>query len=287
MRQILREPLFHFAVIGVALFTAAELVRRPVSVTPNRIVVSAGTIRNFVATFKLKWSRPPSARELDGLIADRVKEEIYYREARKIGLDRQDIIIRRRLRQKFEFLLQDRLANPSPSEAELRAYLKKHARNYRTDDRYAFIQIYLNPARRGNKVVDDVRRLVAKLKASNGPVDYARLSDPFMLPVRFKDTPRRDVARAFGRKFAVALGNLPPNIWVGPIRSAFGLHIVRVSTRARGRVPPLAKIRVEVERDWRSGRRRAAAKAFYKRLRSQYSVVIERRGKRTTGLAAR
>src|SRR6478736_10242210 len=131
MKKRIREPFIHFLLLGAAIFAAHRLVSARADNQPGKIVITQGDITSIVIGFSRTWRRPPTREELDGLIRDRVQEEVYSREAMVLGLDRDDIIIRRRLRQKMEFLTDDVAALAEPTEADLAAYLQAHADAFR------------------------------------------------------------------------------------------------------------------------------------------------------------
>lgn len=133
MKAVLREPLLHFALLGAALFFVYGWIGEEAP-APTEIVISAKTIEGLALSFQRVWDRPPTQAELDELIAEQTKEEIYYREGVAAGLDRDDSIIRRRLRQKMEFLTEDLAAQAEPTDAELQKFVDQHADRYRTPD---------------------------------------------------------------------------------------------------------------------------------------------------------
>jgi hypothetical protein len=147
LKSLLREPLVHFLLLGVGIFLADSLVAQRASTEPERIVITQGLIEHLATEFARTWQRPPSADELEGLIREHLREEVYYREALALGLDKNDIIIRRRLRQKLEFISEDVAAQAEPTDEQLRAYLKANPEAFRVEPRFTFRQVYLNPKR--------------------------------------------------------------------------------------------------------------------------------------------
>jgi hypothetical protein len=104
MKAVLREPLVHFLSLGALLFLYFEWNGGASGAGSKRIVITPGLVEHLATGFARTWQRPPTNEELKGLIDEYVKEEIATREAVAMGLDRDDTIIRRRLRQKPEFL---------------------------------------------------------------------------------------------------------------------------------------------------------------------------------------
>ncbi len=234
----------------------------------TRIVVTAGRLAHLTDAFAATFQRPPTRQELEGLVDDWVREEVYAREARRLGLDRDDTVVRRRLRQKMEFLVEDAIAPADPTDAELAAYLAAHPAPFRREPTYSFQHVFLRPERRG-----DADTLLARL--TDGDVAAAALGDPILLPPSLDGASRSEVARLFGDPFAQHLGDVPVGRWSGPLASAYGLHLVLVRERLDGRVPALAEIRDAVEREWRADRRAAASEAAWSRVRKEYDVSVE------------
>jgi hypothetical protein len=271
-RRLAREPLVHFALLGAALF-AVDAWRggRP----GGRIVVTAGQVEHLSATFERAWQRPPDAAELDSLIEDQIRDEIASREAVALGLDQDDTVLRRRLRQKFEFLAEDAAVSEPPSDAELEAWRDAHAAAYRRDPRLSLRQVFLDPGRRGSFVEADAARLVAELTQAGPDAALDGRGERLLLPAELGLTEQRELASAFGPAFADAVAALEPGRWAGPVRSSFGLHVVLVRERVPGRVPATAEIRPALERDLLAARRSRALEELYGRLRGKYRVVVE------------
>jgi peptidyl-prolyl cis-trans isomerase C len=261
----LREPLVHFLLIGAALFLIGRVVGErgdPASLT---IVVTAGEVDRLAATFSAAWHRPPTEAELAALVEDWTKEELSYREALAMGLDRDDAIVRRRIRQKLEYLAGDLAGSAEPTEEELATWLASHAEDHRRDTTFDLVQVFV----RGGAPTDGV------LAALNAGAEPAEVADPLHVPSRWEGATASALAATFGPDFPVALGTAPQDAWTGPILSGYGQHLVRLDRRVPGEVPPLAEIRDEVRRDLIADRRARAEAAFYEALRARTSITIE------------
>jgi PPIC-type PPIASE domain len=274
--KLLREPLVHFLILGAILLFASNLVNKRTSGDTRKIIVTQGQIEHLEDTFTRANQRPPTGEELEGLIRDYIRGEVYYREALALGLDRDDAPIRQRLRQKMEFISEDVAAQAQPTEEELRSYLKNHPDKFRVDQRFSFIQVYLNPDRHGNHVAHDAQQLLAKLDPAGGKVKISELGDPFLLDPKCDDVSFNDVARDFGDKFAASLGKLPVGKWQGPVESGLGIHLVYVSKRTPGRIPQLDEVRDAVRREWANEYRLEANSKFYEGLLQRYTVTVDR-----------
>jgi len=275
LKRILQEPLLHFLLLGVAIFLGYGLVSQRSSDEPGTIVITQGKIEHLATGFAKTWQRPPTQEELSGLVQDHLKEEIYCREALALGLDKDDTVIRRRLRQKMEFVSDDIAAQKEPTDAELEAYLKTHADTFRTEQRLTFRQVYLNPQKHGEHLAEDAAKLLAELNQAGSQVDASTLGDSFLLEHDFQALPVRDIAKQFGEKFSAELLALKLGQWQGPIESGYGLHLLFVSERSEGRLPALAEVRDAVRREWDNSRRLEGNENFYQALRKRYKVTIE------------
>jgi len=276
VRRLLREPLVHFLLLGAGLFILFSIVGDSDEVPTGSIVVSAGQVAQLKEAFARTWQRPPTEEELDGVIENHIREEVYYREALAMGLDRDDTIVRRRLRQKLEFFTEELVAAVDPTEEQLANYLDEHADAFRIPSRVSFQQIYFNRDRRGEQATRDAESLLARLNEASSHVEPTAFGDSLMLPGEYDLIPEPEVARLLGSEFAAALAGLPVGSWSGPVESGFGLHLVLIHERQPGSLPALAEVREAVEREWRNVRRKETAESFYAGLRERYEVDVER-----------
>ncbi len=276
MRKFIREPFFHFLVLGAAIFIANHIVSERAHNQPGKIVITQGDITSMVIGFSRTWQRPPTREELEGLIRDRVRAEVYCREAVAMGLDQDDPVIRRRLQQKLEFVTNDVAALAEPTDAQLAEYLKTHADRFRVDRRVTFSQVYLDPSKRGEHLAQDANQLLIQLRQHSRDIDLSPLGDAFLLEPRFQATPDQEIAKQFGEKFTAKLSDIPVGQWVGPIESAYGMHLVLVEQRTEGRLPELAEVRDAVSRDWTNECRLELNEKFFQGLLKHYEVVVEK-----------
>lgn len=271
----LREPLLHFLLIGGLLFFLYGLVNDGESGPPREIVVSEARVEALAENFARAWLRPPTAEELKGLIDDYVVEEVYYREGVAMGLDRDDTVIRRRLRQKMEFISADVAAAAAPGEAQLQEFLDRHAQRFVEPSRLTFRQVLFSVERRGDAARRDAERLLAELQAGRGPTDPTAGGDPTMLPPEMASVSPQEVANTFGNDFASQLDEAAIGQWTGPLQSGYGLHLVRVDRRDAGETPTLAEIRPLVVREWEAEQRNRANAEFLAGLLARYQIRVE------------
>lgn len=275
MRRFLAEPLVHFLAIGIAIFAVHGWVSGPGEAPRGEIRITRGQIAALAESFARTWQRPPSASELEGLIEDRIREEVYAREALALGLGEDDTVIRRRLRQKMEFVAEDLAPRAEPTEQELAAHLAAHAESFREPARFDFRQVYLSPAKRGDDLARDAARALEQLRSLTARADASTLGDASLLEFAYEGVTSRELASLFGEAFAEQLSGLSLGQWHGPIASGYGLHLVRVDARRAGRVPALSEAREAVRRDVEAERRAEANEKLYLEMRARYAVTIE------------
>ena len=239
VRKLLDEPMLHFLLIGIALFGFYRW-KAPADSVGRRIVITRGVVDDLVTQHVAARGREPSPAELNHLIESYVHDEILYREGVALGLDRDDIVVKRRVRQKIEVMAEEEAA-AAPTAAELSAYLAANQTRF------------VQPA----------------------ILTFEQVGQVSMLPQRMTQTPADLVARDFGPSFAAALERAPLARWVGPIDSSFGVHYVRVSDRKPAVMPALADVHDQVVREWESERRQRARNDVYARLRRGYDVTID------------
>jgi len=271
LSTIWREPLVQFLLIGGILVTLLGLARRAGGGDDYRIVVGAEQIQQLADQFSRTWMRPPTESELSGLIQSHVRDEVYYREGLAMGLDRNDPLIRRRMRQKLELLLDDMATVRIPSDQVMTAFMQANEEKFRQEPQVSFRHIYLNPDRREN-LEAEAREVSAELRDGADP---GVLGDPTMMGYEFTLAYQSVIARSFGDAFARQILELEPGTWSGLLYSGLGGHLVLVTDIVDGRMPELSEVRADVEQEWLALRRKELKDAAYDRLLEGYDVVIE------------
>ncbi len=277
MNRLLKEPLLHFLLLGAAIFFVySPISKSGGSAEPGKIVVTQRQIASMAEVFTRAWQRPPSADELAGLVRERVREDVYYREAMALGLEKDDTVIRRRLVQKMEFVLNDIAAQPEPTDAELSAYLQAHLESFGVEQRFTFQQVYLDPEKHGGHLARDTTRLLAQLNQPGGEADPAAQGDPFVLEHTFSESRRPARSRSSLEKTSQrSTGSISPGGWQGPVESGATGHLVRVIKRTEAGIPALAEVRDAVRRELGNARRLEANERIYQQLVKRYHVTIE------------
>jgi parvulin-like peptidyl-prolyl cis-trans isomerase-like protein len=274
--NLLKEPLLHFLLVGAALFGAYTWLNRTVEKpsvgkTPQ-IQVSAGDVQWLVENWTTQWQRPPTQQELRGLVVDYLNEQLLAREARALGLEENDVIIRRRLAQKLTFLIDDTLRRADPSDDELQQFYETNAQRFRSGARISFVHIYFSPQLRADARLDATAVLKLLEESSRSATE---LGDRLLLESEFRDETERSISSAFGPGFARAVFALKSNAWSGPIESGYGLHLVRVLALQEARLPSLSEVRARVLEDWKREQEQIAKERYLAQLRRKYDVVVD------------
>lgn len=270
MKSLFREPLVHFLIIGAGLFLAFGLTREPGVDNQKRIEVSPGQVEQLTAQFKRARQRTPSKKEIAALVESYVRDEIYYREALAMGLDRNDPQVRLRMRMKLEFLLEDLTADEAPDEKVLSAYLQEHADKFLVEPQVSFQQVYLNPDKHQDFDAE-AKKILADLNKGAAPES---VGDRTLLQYEYRLAMKTDITRSFGEEFAADVVQQTPGDWTGPLYSRFGVHLVKVSELVEGRLPELSEVRDQVEREYTAERRKELKDLAYQRLREGYEIVV-------------
>lgn len=287
MKNLLKEPLFHFLLIGLGLFFIFDLTGQQHRAGSNdaSIVVGTAQIERIQDVWEKQWRRQPTEKELHGLIERFIQEEVLYREALAIGLEKDDTIIRRRLVQKMRFLIQDIADQNQPEEAELKAFFEENREQFKSLARISFAHIYFNPDHRGATAVKDALQVLDNLKANN--IERASgHGDPFMLQHDYVEITRQEASRLFGSSFADDLFALRSGPWQGPIRSGYGIHLVRVGAYIPAHMPEFTEVKDRVRQEYIDIQRRKSNDKAIKDLKARYRIVIEEDSLKEAGIQA-
>ncbi len=283
--RFLREPLLHFVVLGAALFLVHAVASDVFSTDASRrIAITEPEIELLAGGFGRQWQRPPTEDELRALVDGRVREEVLYREALAVGLDQNDVIVRRRMVQKMELLSQDLATLADPRDQELRAFFQERQEEYRVPPRISFSHVYFNTDRRGPAAEEDARRALAELRAATPPPRRApERGDRFMLQHDYALRSPLEVQQLFGARFAERLFELELG-WHGPVVSGYGIHLVYVGERVEGRIPEYEEVRDRLVNDYNRMRRDRANELLYEGLVRGYEVEIDEEALRRAAL---
>jgi len=227
----------------------------------------------MVMNYKTQTGDLPNKEQLDAMIDNYIREEISYREAKKIGLDKDDEIIRRRLSQKFDFVQTDLIEDEQPSETDLKEFYAKHPGLFQTETTVSFSHIYFSTDHStDNKARQKALTVLQQLKKT----DLHRApgkGDRFPLQYDYADQSALDIQQNFGEKAMLdTLFKAPINTWVGPVRSGYGWHLIFISTRNNAVEIPFASIKEDVKTKWLEATKETQNKKSFDRLGEKYII---------------
>jgi parvulin-like peptidyl-prolyl isomerase len=274
--------LLHFLVIGAVLFGAYEWLNRDGNdAGAPQVRLADSDVRWLKETFVLQWQREPNEEELRGLVRGFVKEELLARQAQDLGLDKDDIVVRRRLAQKMTFLLQDDSLRAAPSDDDLQRIYEAQSSQTQTQTgpptlftrpRISFTQIFFSRDQRADAAAD-AREALRELSRSDGGASTGKMGDRASIKSEFRNADERVVANQFGAKFAARVFELEPGPWQGPIESSQGLHLVRITALVPAQLRPFDEIRGELVELWHEQSQRESEERYFVGLLKKYRVV--------------
>jgi peptidyl-prolyl cis-trans isomerase C len=276
LRRLSREPLLHFLLIGLVLFIVYDRLHPgPENKSEsNRIVLTPEDFAQLGVTWLAQGRAPPTPAQMQSLVELKVREEVLYREALALGLDKDDTIVKRRLAQKMEFLAEGASIDIDPKADTLRAWFKDNAQRFSLPPRVSFRHVYFSPDQRGERAWEAAANATKQLEEKPGDwKDAAALGDPFMDRDYYGDRSAEDMAKLFGSNFAQAVTGLKPGQWQGPVESGYGWHVVFVDTSVPSRVPAFEEIEPEIKAEWIEEQRAQAKRKAYEAMRARYQVV--------------
>jgi len=277
LQRWLREPLLHFLLVGLLLFVVYDRLH-PAAETAaesNRIVLTPEDFEQLGVTWLAQGRPQPNSEQMQSLIELKVREEVLYREALALGLDKGDEIVKRRLAQKMEFLAEGASVDNDPPADTLRLWFRDNQQRFSLPPRVSFRHLYFSPDQRGEHSREDAMSVMAQLAGKPGNWEgAAALADPFMDQDYYGDRSADDLAKLFGLNFAQDIAGLKPGAWQGPIESGYGWHLVYIDTFVPGRVPAFEEIEPEIRAEWIEDRRLQAKRKAYETMRARYQVVL-------------
>ena len=276
MKRWINEPLVHFLLLGALLFGVYAWLHHGESGSWDNgagpVRITAKEIAFLTETWERQQQREPTREELHALVAGYLKEELLNREARAMGLDQNDLIVRRRLAQKVEFIVDDTSRLTAPTNDDLRHFYEANVQSFQTRAHVSFTHVFFNPETRRDPAADAKAALAA---LSPGTAATRGIGDPFPLDAEVRDDDTQTVAGHFGDAFANAVFALKPGAWHGPIASSFGLHLVRVTEAKPVRQLEFSEVEPQVRERWREEHQREANEKYYASLLKKYLVVVD------------
>jgi hypothetical protein len=273
----LREPLVQFVLIGVVLFAIYQVLH-PRAAEPSdsqKVVLTADDLDQMTLMWRAQGRPPPSPQEIQSLLDNKIREEVLYREALKLGLDKDDTIVKRRMVQKMDFLAEDLSNLREPSREELKTWFAKNNQRFTMPGRASFRHLYFSFDKHGKQTSNVAAEALTKISAqsANSP-EAAAVADPFMFQNYYRDCSFDEMAKTFGPQFARSLFTLNPGSWQGPIESGYGWHLVFVDSLTPARVAEFEEVETDVRTQWVSAQREEIKRRMYEEMKSRYEIVL-------------
>jgi len=278
-KTLLKEPLVHFTVFGLLLFLAYDWFgSKDTGAIENRIVVPASRVEMMISRWTMQLGRPPTEEEVRSLIEGYIREEALSREASALGLDKEDVIIRRRLAQKMEFLSVDMASVEEPDTNALKQFYNDHILNYQVPGEVTFYQVYISTdTRTPLEAQEFARAMLQTLRNEEIDGDRAQeYGDPFMLPNYFPNYSVNDIQGLFGPgNFVEVIFQAEMQQWTGPVQTPYGFHLVYVEAREDSQFEPFSQVQERVYQDYLESRQQEMGEAYLNEIINRYSVEIE------------
>jgi len=290
-----RDPLVHFLLAGLVLFTALSWIA-PDDENQRDILVDHDSLLTFIQ-YRTKVFQPElaakrlealSSEERRNLIRDFIEEEAMYREAISMGLEGDDYVIRRRMVQKLEFITQGFVEQELElNDSDLTDFFAQNSQDYYIDPSITFTHVFLSQEKQGKgagvgqtlsiKAQSQLKLLHDKNVSFSQAIGYG---DRFPFHVNYVERTPEFVASHFGQAFSDEVFALTAgeddggkNTWYGPFQSQYGLHLVNVSERLEGRLPKFDEVKGIVSQDFRQAQIRQHQQKAIAEIVAQYNIV--------------
>jgi hypothetical protein len=275
LRSWLGEPIVQFVILGAIVFGLASFLSNDLVDQDDQVIITEQDIAHLASLWETQYAKPPTEKELASIIDQHVKEEILFREATKMGLAQDDVIVKRRLVQKFLFLSEQLTSATAPTEEELIPYFAETRDRYGVPSTTSFAHVYFKTDRDGEPAIEGAKSVMLRLNnIGTDEQAWRREGDPFMLAREFAARNDAEITQLFGDPFTQALRGLTTGAWTGPIESPFGWHVIKIIRRAEAYSPKLSDVRAQVAEDFVAAKRRQTEAALYDSIRRHYSVSI-------------
>lgn len=272
--KLLHEPLFHFLLIGLGLFLLfSQLNTNEESNDDKSILITQAKVDAMTASYLKQRARTPMDNELQGLIESEIREEVLYREAIALGLDKDDGVIRRRLAQKMKYLFEDLTVIDEPNDEDLQKFFKANISKFTLPATRSFYQVYLDPKKHKDNLEEELKTVMAHLKVISLENAFS-LGDRSLLAYHFSKRRKSDVKNRFGESFSKNLFKAPIHSWQGPFESAYGIHFVYIDAKDEDVFPELKQVREDVLEEYKREKTLEANEIFYNSIKDRYSIKI-------------
>lgn len=278
MKTLLHEPLVHFLLLGAALFAVYAYV----SGTPassgeltTQIALTPQEVLELTTYHRQQTHRAPTPEEMNALVERLVQDEVLYREAMAMGIDKHDPVVKSHLAKKMRGMTEGFIDVPDPSASELQAWYVKNEDKFRVPARASFRQVFFAADRRGEKAKPDAAEALTKLAGQGKDSQLAaKLGDPANSSDHYDGVSPDELQKMYGPEFVSAISKAAKGSWQGPIQSSKGWHLVFVDSYDSGGAPDFKEIERAVKKAWELEQRQAAWRKAYEGMRSKYTVTL-------------
>ncbi|MEM1120243.1 MAG: peptidylprolyl isomerase [Bacteroidota bacterium] len=276
MKKLWKEPLLHFLLIGAGLFFLYSFLNPTEEQMDNNVIrIEKSDVQRLTKAYQQNWGTLPDSATLQTLLQEEIKAEVFYREALRMQLDHNDEIIRRRLKQKYEFLVKDLADSQQPTEAALIIFYKEHPSFYKAETKMSFTQIYFSPDKRKSPTEDAVSTLDQIISQKIDTDKLKDFGDNFHLQQYFSERDYNDVRQLFGQDFAKALFAVKKEGWTTPIQSGYGVHLVHITAIQNETIQSFSEVKNKVESDWKLAQQELYNTRLYENLLTKYEVEYD------------
>lgn len=277
MKKFLKQPLVVVIFAGVLLFISYSSLDNYLNRDKHIVVVTNTLVIQLEQAFESRWNRPPTPVEKQGLIDKYVRDMVLYRTAIEMGLDKDDPVIRGRMVQKIEFLGNDLIQPPQPSEQDLVTFYEKHKEQYIPEEMITITHIYFDPDIRDDKTLHDADAALQELQ-SRGKFDgnLSGFGDAFMLQNYYPNRSETEIRKLFGSGFTETVFELEPEVWHGPVLSGYGTHLVYIHNHQKGELPSFEEVREQIKVDWMADMQIKLNMRYIEGLMERYTIVYDK-----------
>jgi peptidyl-prolyl cis-trans isomerase C len=239
MKRIFSEPLLQFFILGSLLYALVSFVQSKRERQSKEIVVDNERIGLLIENYKNQMGVLPTKQQLDAMIENYIREEISYREAKKMGLDKDDEIIRRRLSQKFDFLKTDLEEIQTPAEQQLKDFYERNPSLFQTEGTVNFSHIFFTTDNSTDSIAKQRASVVLQQLRNTAAQRAPEKGDHFALQFDYTEQTKLDIIQNFGdQPILDSLFRCPVHTWTGPVKSGYGWHLLYILKRDEAALMP-------------------------------------------------
>jgi peptidyl-prolyl cis-trans isomerase C len=274
LTRLFASPLTHFLFVGFLIFISSYYITKRRDA--HKIIIDKAVVEKLITAWQTQFGKMPTDRELKIATDDYVKQEVLFREAETLGLNKEDEIIKRRLQQKMAFILKDNIVVPDPSESVVEEYYKKNSTKFSDAPKVSFTHIYFTVDNGSAEQAKQRANTILRTLEKDGLRRAPELGDRFMLLYDYNDINKTDATGLFGASpFTDSLFTVKENQWTGPFLSGYGWHLLYVNKRLQKTTPPLNEIKDRVMESYKNDKLEEMDNEAIEKLIEKYSIEIK------------